>query len=113
MLEKVNRINYLIDFYDQLLTKKQKNVMELYYKENLSLGEIAGQLNISRQAVYDILSRAIRLLERWEAKLGLYENYLLRKKEGQKILDLLARPELTPFDIEKIKDIVRRVLQEN
>ncbi|HHU76000.1 MAG TPA: YlxM family DNA-binding protein [Firmicutes bacterium] len=112
MLEKVNRINYLIDFYEQLLTKKQKNVMELYYKENLSLGEIAGQLDISRQAVYDILSRAIRSLEKWETKLRLLENHLLRKKEGQKILDLLARPKLTPFDIEKIKEIIKRVLQD-
>lgn len=113
MLEKVNRINYLIDFYEQLLTKKQKSIIELYYKENFSLSEIADQLNISRQAVYDILQRATRALERWEAKLKLYENYLQKKKEGQKILDLLDNPELTAFDLERIKDIVRRVLLEN
>ncbi len=110
MLEKINRINYLIDFYDQLLTQKQKSVMELYYKENFSLGEIAGQLKISRQAVYDILSRAIRSLERWEAKLSLYENYLQRKKEGQEILDILAGSELTASHRQRIKDIIKRIL---
>lgn len=110
MLEKVNRINYLIDFYDQLLTKKQKSIMEMYYKENLSLGEIADQLNITRQAVHDILSRATSALERWEVKLKLYEAYRQRKKEGQEILNLLAKPELTPHDLERICDIVRRVL---
>ncbi len=113
MLAKVNRINYLIDFYDQLLTKKQKSIVEMYYKENFSLGEIADQLNISRQAVHDILSRAIRALERWEAKLNLYETFLQRKKEGRKILDLLANGALNSQDIEKIKDIVQKVLMES
>ncbi len=113
MLEKINRINYLIDFYEQLLTKKQKSIVELYYKENFSLGEIAEQLNISRQAVHDNLSRAIQALERWEAKLNLYETYLQRKKEGQKVLDLLDNTALDRQDIEKIKDIVQKVLLES
>lgn len=113
MLEKINRINYLVDFYEQLLTKKQKSIVEMYYKENFSLGEIAEQLNISRQAVHDILSRAIQALERWEAKLKLYEMYLQRRKEGQKVLDLLDNTALDKQDIEKIKDIVQKVLLES
>lgn len=113
MLEKINRINYLVDFYEQLLTKKQKSIVEMYYKENFSLGEIAEQLNISRQAVHDILSRAIQALERWEAKLKLYEIYLQRRKEGQKVLDLLDNTALDKQDIEKIKDIVQKVLLES
>ena len=110
MLEKVNRINYLIDFYDRLLTKKQKSVMEMYYKENFSLGEIAGQLNISRQAVYDLLSRATVALEKWETKLMLHEAYLHRRKEGQRALDLLAASPLTPRVLEEIRDIIKKIM---
>lgn len=112
MLEKVNRINYLVDFYEQLLTKKQKSIVEMYYKENFSLGEIADLLNITRQAVHDNLLRAIRALERWEAKLKLYETYLQRRKEGQQVLDLLEKTALDRHDIERIKDIVQKVLLE-
>ena len=57
--------------------------------------------------------RAIQALERWEAKLKLYEMYLQRRKEGQKVLDLLDNTALDKQDIEKIKDIVQKVLLES
>ena len=109
-LEKIERVNYLIDFYDQLLTKKQRSVVDLYYKENFSLGEIGDQLNISRQAVHDILSRSIQALEQWEAKLNLYETYIQRGKEGQKILALLENDSLTPAEIKEVKAFINMIL---
>jgi len=78
------RVNYLFDFYGTLLTKKQQNIIEMYYKENFSLSEVAEHLHVSRQAVHDALSRAVRTLEKWEGKLKLYEAYLKRKQEGLK-----------------------------
>lgn len=57
MLEKTTRINYLFDFYQQLLTEKQKNYMDLYYLEDYSLGEISETYDVSRQAVYDNIKR--------------------------------------------------------
>ena len=47
MLEKVAWMNMLFDFYGQLLTDRQKDLMELYYCQNLSLGEIAGEFKIT------------------------------------------------------------------
>lgn len=113
MLEKINRINYLFDFYGLLLTDKQQSVIEMYYEDNLSLAEAAEHLYITRQAVHDTLSRAVYALEDWEKKLKLYETYLQRKKEGRKILELLSAQPLKEDEINKIKEIVRRLMIDN
>ncbi|MGE5654925.1 MAG: YlxM family DNA-binding protein [Bacillota bacterium] len=75
MLEKTERINWLLDFYGGTLTEHQRELVELYYSDDLSLGEIAEQAQISRQAVYDTLRRAVESLERWEEKLGMVARY--------------------------------------
>ena len=75
MLEKTERINWLLDFYGGTLTVHQRELVELYYSDDLSLGEIAEQAGISRQAVYDTLRRAVESLERWEEKLGMAAKY--------------------------------------
>lgn len=69
------RINLLYDFYGQLLTEKQQELIGLYYQADLSLGEIAEQQKVSRQAVYDILKRSERTLEDFESKLHLVEKH--------------------------------------
>ena len=56
-IEKNNRINSLLAFYQPLLTKKQDEYMQLYYADDFSLGEIAEEFEISRQAVYDNIRR--------------------------------------------------------
>ena len=48
MLDKNEYINQLLDWYDKLLTDRQLDVMKLYYREDLSLTEIAENLKISR-----------------------------------------------------------------
>ena len=70
MLEKTVEISVLYDFYNQLLTEKQKNIVDLYYNQDLSLGEIADELGVSRQAVYDMLKRTERLLYQYEERLN-------------------------------------------
>lgn len=69
------RMNLLFDFYGRLLTDKQQDLFVLYYQADLSLGEIAAQQDVTRQAVYDILKRSERTLEDLEAKLHLVEKY--------------------------------------
>lgn len=48
-------LSLLFDYYGELLTDKQRTCFELYYNQDYSLGEIAGEAGISRQAVYDTL----------------------------------------------------------
>ena len=70
-LEKTNRINVLFDFYGPLLTEKQQMFLKCYFHDDYSLGEIAADFDISRQAVYEHLKRAELALEDYETKLRL------------------------------------------
>jgi len=84
MLEKTTRMNYLYDFYQSLLTPKQRSYMSLYYLDDYSLGEIADEYDVSRQAVYDNIKRTEAMLEE-------YENKLLLLKKFQERTVLLAQ----------------------
>ncbi|WP_297988974.1 putative DNA-binding protein [Anoxybacillus sp.] len=80
MLEKTTRMNYLYDFYQSLLTPKQRNYMSLYYLDDYSLGEIAEEYEVSRQAVYDNIKRTEAMLEDYEQKLLLFQKFQQRQK---------------------------------
>lgn len=77
-LEKNERINDLLEFYSPLLTKKQQEYMQLYYGDDYSLGEIAENFQVSRQAVYDNIRRTEKILTGYEAKLHLALEFDLR-----------------------------------
>ncbi|MGX5377423.1 putative DNA-binding protein [Ligilactobacillus sp. LYQ135] len=74
-IAKTNRINSLFEFYEPLLTKKQMEYLAQYYRDDYSLGEIAENYNVSRQAVYDNIKRTEKILEEYEDKLHLYANF--------------------------------------
>ena len=63
-------LSLLFDYYGELLTEKQRTCFELYYNQDFSLGEIAGEAGISRQAVYDTLARAESALRTMEGRVG-------------------------------------------
>ncbi|MDQ1913259.1 putative DNA-binding protein [Paenibacillus sp. GD4] len=84
-LLKANRINLLFDFYEKLLTDKQQQFMKAYFHDDYSLGEIAAEFGISRQAVYEHIKRAEAVLEEYESKLQL----LARHEERQRLLSEL------------------------
>jgi len=84
-IEKTNRMNSLFEFYSALLTKKQANYIELHYANDYSLGEIAEEFEVSRQAVSDNIKRAEKILENYEQKLQLLTNYLVRRKIIKKL----------------------------
>ncbi len=62
---------HLFDIYGGLLTVRQQRLMRLYYHDDLSLGEIAQRLQVTRQAIFDSLQRSIGELTRFERHLGL------------------------------------------
>ena len=74
-MEKIVQQGILYDFYGELLTEHQRNVYESVVYENLSLGEIADDLGVSRQAVHDLIKRCDKILEGYEAKLGLIKRF--------------------------------------
>ncbi|MEO1770995.1 putative DNA-binding protein [Candidatus Enterococcus ferrettii] len=84
-IEKTNRMNALFEFYATLLTEKQMNYMELYYADDFSLGEIAEEYNVSRQAVYDNIKRTEKILEEYERKLHLVSDYIVREEQLEKL----------------------------
>ena len=63
----------LLDLYGELLTSKQKDILEKYYFYNLSLTEISDLENISRSAVLDSLNKSVKKLEEYEEKLKFEE----------------------------------------
>lgn len=110
MIEHTIRINYLLDFYKILLTDKQKFALEMYYQEDLSLVEIAQNLDVSRQAIYDLLKRGEGLLEEYEEKLQLYSKYIKRQERANKTIEFvskkLERNEIKDELILKIQELV-------
>lgn len=79
-LEKTNLMNTLFEFYGSLLTKKQQQYVHLYYAEDYSLGEIAQEFDVSRQAVYDNIKRTEGLLKNYEQKLAIVHHFEKRKQ---------------------------------
>ena len=78
----------LFDYYGELLTDHQKNVLDEYFNEDLSMNEIADNLNISKSAVQDLIKRSIKQMKEYEDKLNLIKkdikiNNILDKMENE------------------------------
>ena len=71
----------LFDFFGDLLTEKQRDYFDLYHNEDLSLSEIAEKAGISRQGVYDIISRAEKTLASFEHKTGVVRRWIDMRAE--------------------------------
>lgn len=80
----------LYDYYGDLLTQRQRECLELRYNQDLSLGEIGEELGISRQGVFDNLSRAEALLKNMEEKTGCVSRDLKCRNSAKKIARFAA-----------------------
>lgn len=119
-IDKLIEVGILFDFYKELLTEKQREVVNLYYNEDYSLGEISENLSISRQGVYDTLKRSEKILKDYEEKLKLVEKlnkkntYIKEIYEGlvdieEKMVQCKDCTSLIP-KIKKIEQICRELL---
>ena len=63
-------ISFLLDFYGDVLTERQREVMEQYYNDDLSLAEIADNFGITRQGVRDAIKHGEATLRQMEDKIG-------------------------------------------
>lgn len=110
MLDKLNRTNLLYDIYGSLLTERQQEMLRLYYSFNLTLAEIAEERGVSRQAVHDLIRRALASLEDFEEKLGLYELYCFQESLLQEAGRILERkPE--PGEQQRLREIIGQLQQ--
>lgn len=80
-------IPFLLDFYGEMLTKKQHDFLKYYYEEDLSLSEIAENEGITRQGVRDSIKRAETQLFDMEKRLGLAQRFTELKKGVDEILE--------------------------
>ena len=117
-VEKTIQISMLYDFYGELLTPRQKEVLQYYYEENYSLSETAEELGVSRQAVHDTIHTAEKALRGYEQKLGLVERFKRTEADTQRAVEELDQiigyltdvsgAESAVFDnkmIEKLKNV--------
>ena len=84
-MEKKVEISILLEIYGNLLTEKQKEYMNYYYNEDLSLSEIAENDGITRQAVMRILQKSSKKLEEYEQKLQIMEKQKQIKKNIEEL----------------------------
>lgn len=105
-MKEIHKVNLLYDFYGSLLTERQQKFIELYYGDDLSLGEIAEQFNVTRQAVHDTLKRSEQTLENYEHKLGLVEKFNMEHQSMEDILKLLDQ-----YQAEKNPEVLYQVRQ--
>ena len=94
-MSKNLEISFLLDFYGDMLTEKQRDVVELYYNEDLSLAEIAAHSGITRQGVRDSIKRA-------ESQLLEYEDRLHLAARFRRIEEVLAAILREAQQIEKL-----------
>ena len=89
MFEKNLQLAELIDTYAELLTDRQQRLLDLYYNQDLSLGEIAEDVGISRQGVRDSIKKAERELAFFEEKLHLVARENAVRTAGEQLRALL------------------------
>lgn len=109
MLEKVSRLILLKDFYGPLLTDKQQEVLALHFEQDLSYAEIGHELNISRQAVYDLARRGERLLEGYEARLGLAARFSRHREQVLKLQQLAEAGPMGPGELAEAQALIREL----
>lgn len=99
----------LFDYYGDLLTERQRSCLDMRYNQDLSLGEIAQELGVSRQGVYDNLNRAEALLRNMEEKTGCVQRAQRSRRAMREIL--LAVQELIAYPDETVAVLAGRIAE--
>ncbi|TYO95190.1 YlxM family DNA-binding protein [Desulfallas thermosapovorans] len=111
-MDKVIMMTLLYDFYGPLLTERQQRFIELYYGNDYSLGEIAENYGVSRQAVHDTLKRAEHILTNYENKLGLIDKFLAQRNklaEVARLLEETRKP--SPQQLARARKVLQELLE--
>jgi predicted DNA-binding protein YlxM (UPF0122 family) len=96
LFEKNLEINYLLDFYGEVLSERKRAVLEMYYNDDYSLSEIADEIGISRQGVRDIIKKSEEELIYLENKLGLFKKFRNMQKIAGELLLSVENADIAP-----------------
>ena len=107
MFEKDLTLSFLLDQYGSVLGERHRVLLDYYYNQDLSLGEIAQELGVSRQAVNDNLTRTEVLLRRMEENIGSVKRDMDIRRAVQEILD--AASVLDTSSDPAVLDAMRRI----
>ena len=112
-------ISFLLDFYGDMLTEKQREMVEYYYNDDLSLSEIAENQGITRQGVRDAIMRAQGQLREMEDRLGLARRFHRMRDGLSRICDAAVaiggyneKKEKTCAGISEQVSLILRIAQE-
>ena len=121
MKSQAYRMAMLYDFYGDVLTDRQKEFYDLYYNEDLSLGEIAENYGITRQGVRDVIVRAEAILTELEDKTGLIKRFHTMhsqleqlRQDAQQLVELAAQRDQADMELlaRRVRDTADQLLKE-
>ncbi len=114
-MSKNLEISTLLDYYGMLLTDKQREAIEYYYNDDLSLGEIAAIYNITRQGVRDSIKRAEAVLTEAEEKIGLIRTTKMLAESLaaiRKNVDIIDQRNMRVYRSDEINESIINILKE-
>ena len=113
-LEKSVEIGTLYAFYGGLLTQRQQDALRLHYEEDLSLGEIADELGVSRQNVHELITRSAQKLRKYEEALGGMQRAAQAARDLRKASELLESlsglSEMDKSRLQEARALISRVI---
>jgi len=108
-MEEKLKNSLLLDFYGNMLTEKQRQIMSLYIEEDTSLSEIAEELKTSRQAVYDAVKSSEKILDSFEEKLKCVEKYLSNRSIIIESIKTLEDMPLAGENHKKVQNLIKEL----
>lgn len=106
MFEKNLNIAFLLDFYGEVLTENTRQMLEMYYCDDLSLAEIAGCVGISRQGVRHAIKKGEEELSVLEQKLGLAGRHLALSAAAEQLLAAADAADRLAVDAEPVRALI-------
>jgi len=112
-------IAFLLDFYGALLTERTREMMEMYYCDDLSLAEISENVGISRQGVRQAIKKGEEELLTFEEKLGLASRHAANKEAAEKLILLSASleenrdPQTAASLAQEVRALAEQILSED
>ena len=109
MFEKNMNIPYLLDFYGEVLSKRSRSILEMYYSDDLSLAEIAENEGISRQGIRHIIKKGEEELFFLEEHLGLASDFTEIQSVAKELISVSES--LAQNDDEKVRSLAKKALK--